>query len=143
MKGQLLPEKLKELRKLHGYTQDDVAAALGIVRQTYSHYETGRRLPTPDMLFRLAGLYSVSLDDLMQLTADLDRDIHYDAPMPTQSSRDLADFLEYVNRPENQKRFRHFDRSEKELLYYFETLSEEDKREIIEFTKIKSRKKKT
>ena len=39
MKNQRLAEKLKELRKVYGYRQDDVAAVLGCVRQTYSHYE--------------------------------------------------------------------------------------------------------
>ena len=47
MKNQLLPAKLKELRKAHGYTQDYVASALEIVRQTYSHYETGQRTQAP------------------------------------------------------------------------------------------------
>lgn len=40
MKGKLLPQKLKELRQVNNYTQDYVAAVLGVVRQTYSHYET-------------------------------------------------------------------------------------------------------
>ena len=43
MSEKKLPQKLKELRKVNNYTQDYVAAVLGIVRQTYSHYETGRR----------------------------------------------------------------------------------------------------
>lgn len=70
MKERLLPDKLKELRSVHGYTQDYVAAALGVVRQTYSHYEAGRRTPSPDILYKLAGLYNISVDDLMQLTLD-------------------------------------------------------------------------
>lgn len=37
MKGKLLPQKLKELRQVNNYTQDYVAAVLGVVRQTYSH----------------------------------------------------------------------------------------------------------
>ena len=41
--GNRLATKLKELRKAHSYTQDYVAETLGIVRQTYSHYETGKR----------------------------------------------------------------------------------------------------
>ena len=41
MKNKLLPQKLKELRKVNNYTQDYVAEVLGVVRQTYSHYETG------------------------------------------------------------------------------------------------------
>ena len=40
MNNKLLPQKLKELRKVNNYTQDYVAEVLGVVRQTYSHYET-------------------------------------------------------------------------------------------------------
>ena len=61
----LLSQHLIELRKLHNYTQDDVASSLGIVRQTYSHYETVKRTPSPEILFKLAGLYNISVDDLM------------------------------------------------------------------------------
>ncbi len=138
MKNRLLPAKLKELRKVHGYTQDYVASALGIVRQTYSHYESGRRTPGPDTLFKLAGLYGISVDDLMQLTVDIDRDVYYDAPGPTQTSEDLAGFLEYFNDPRNARKYQHFNSLEKELLYYFAKITEDDKRELIEFAKIKA-----
>ncbi len=138
MKNRLLPAKLKELRKVHGYTQDYVASALGIVRQTYSHYESGRRTPGPDTLFKLAGLYGISVDDLMQLTVDIDRDVYYDAPGPTQTSEDLAEFLEYFNDPRNVRKYQHFSNLEKELLYWFEKITEDDKRELIEFAKIKA-----
>ena len=141
MKNQLLPLKLKELRKAHGYTQDDVASLLGVVRQTYSHYETGKRTPSSESLFKLAGFYNISVDDLMQLTMEIDRNIYYDAPIPTQSSEDLAKFLDFFNNPLNQKKYQLFSNKEKELLYYFNQISEVDKDEIIEFTKIKSHKK--
>jgi transcriptional regulator with XRE-family HTH domain len=140
MNNQILSTKIKELRKIHGHTQDYVASALGIVRQTYSHYETGKRTPNPEILFKLAGLYNISVDDLLQLTMDIDRNIYYDAPAPTQSSEDLAGFLEYFNNPNNQKKYQMLNNLEKELLYYFEKISESDKKEIIEFTKIKSHK---
>ena len=140
MNNQLLSAKLKELRKAHGYTQDYISSALNIARQTYSHYETGKRTPNPEMLFKLAGIYNISLDDLMQLTVEIDRNIYYDAPAPTQSSEDLACFLEYFNNPNNQKKYQMFNNLEKELLYYFEKISEIDKKEIIEFTKIKARR---
>lgn len=138
MGNSLLPAKLKELRKAFGYTQDYVASALGVIRQTYSHYETGNRTPNSETLFKLAGLYNISVDDLMQLTIELDRNIYYDAPPPTQSSEDLAAFLEYFNNPKNQKKYQYFSNREKELLYYFEKLDDMDKWEIIEFTKIKA-----
>lgn len=141
MKKTLIATKLKELRTAHGYNQDYVASAVGVVRQTYSHYETGKRAPNPEILFKLAGLYNISVDDLLQLTIDIDRNIYYDAPAPTQSSEDLAGFLEYFNNPNNKKKYQMFTNLEKELLYYFEKISDSDKKEIIEFTKIKARKK--
>lgn len=45
MNRELLSQKLKELRIVNNYTQDYVAAALGVVRQTYSHYETAGVYP--------------------------------------------------------------------------------------------------
>ena len=77
----------------------------------------------------------------MQLTTEIDRNVYYDAPAPTQTSEDLAGFLEYFNNPKNQKKYQLFGNLEKELLYYFEKITEDDKKEIIEFTKIKARKK--
>ena len=89
----LLPEKLKELRKMNNYTQDYVAEVLGVVRQTYSHYETGKRTPDATALYKLAGLYNISLEDLLHLTVNIDRDEVYDAPTPTQASSELAEYL--------------------------------------------------
>ena len=140
MNNRLISTKLKELRKLHNYNQDYVASALGIVRQTYSHYETGKRTPNSEILFKIAGLYNIPVDDLMQLIIDIDRNVYYDAPTPTNSSNDLSDFIEYFATPGNQKKYQYNTILEKELLYYFEKISEDDKREIIEFIKIKARK---
>ena len=78
----------------------------------------------------------------MQLTITLDRNIYYDAPAPTQSSKDLEEFLNFLNNPKNEKKYKLFSNLEKELLFYFEQLSESDKLEIIEIEKIKTRKKK-
>lgn len=36
---------LKLLRKKHNYSQEFFASKLNIIRQTYSHYETGRIQP--------------------------------------------------------------------------------------------------
>lgn len=103
MSNEKLAQKLRELRKVNNYTQDYVAEVLGVVRQTYSHYETGKRTPDTNALYKLAGLYNISIDDLMHLTIDIDRNVSYDAPTPTQTSNDLAGFLEYFNDPANKK----------------------------------------
>lgn len=140
MGNELLPQKLKELRKANGYTQDYVASFLGVVRQTYSHYETGLRTPSSETLYKLAGLYNVSIEDLMQLIVSLDQTIYYDAPPRTQSGQELSSFLDYVNAPDNIKKLRFLTCMEKELLFYFEQISAEDKQDILEFIKVKTRK---
>ena len=140
MKNKLLPQKLKELRKVNNYTQDYVAEVLGGVRQTYSHYETGKRTPDAEAFYKLAGLYNISVDDLLHLTIDIDREESYDAPAPTQASTDLSEFLEFFNDPSNKKKYMFNTNLERELLFYFDKISDEDKKEIIEFTKIKARK---
>lgn len=140
MKKSLLPQKLKELRKVHNYTQDYVAEALGIVRQTYSHYETGKRMPDAESLYKLAGLYNISVDDLMHLTLQIDRDISYDAPKPTSSASELSEYLDFYNNPANRKKYMFLSTLEKEFLFHFNKMTEEDKKEMIAFAKIKARK---
>lgn len=108
---------MKELRKVNNYTQDYVAAVLGIVRQTYSHYETGRRTPDAEALYKLAGLYNISIDDLMHLTVDIDREVSYDAPVPSQSSEDLSEFLEFFNDPANKKKYMFHTNLEKNCFF--------------------------
>ena len=139
MEQSLLSQRLKELRKVNNYTQDYVAAVIGTTRQTYSHYETGRRKPSTETLYKLSGLYNISVDDLLHLSVELDRNIYYEAPGPSKTSEDLSAYLEYFNDPRNQKKFQYNSNLEKELLYYFQMISDHDKREIIEFTKIKAK----
>lgn len=143
MKENSLPKMLRDLRKVHSYTQDYVASALGVVRQTYSHYETGKRSPSPEILYKLAALYHVSVDDLMQQTVELDPEMYYETPShDSATDYELRDYLRYYDNPYNQKKFRYFNNLEKELIYYFSKLSDEDKKELIEIAKIKAKKQK-
>ncbi len=134
-----LAERLKQLRIAHSYNQEYVASFLGVIRQTYSHYETGRCKPSSDTLYKLAGLYNISVEDLMHLSVNLDKDIYYHAPAPSNSSEELTGYLSFFNEDFNRKKYRFFTDTEKELLYYFSLLGESDKKEIIEITKLKVR----
>ena len=89
----------------------------------------------------LSGLYNISVDDLLHLSVELDRNVYYEAPGPSKTSEDLSAYLEYYNDPRNQKKFRYNSNLEKELLLFFQMISDHDKREIIEFTKIKAKRK--
>lgn len=55
-------KKLRELRNLEGWTQEEVAEKIGVSKQTYSHYENEKRKPGLDMIQKLADVYGVNLD---------------------------------------------------------------------------------
>lgn len=50
---------IKQLRISHGYTQQFVSDNLKVVRQTYSHYETGRISPPISVMCDLAVFYNI------------------------------------------------------------------------------------
>ena len=57
-----LGDRLAELRKDCGYTQDYIADFLNVTRSSVSAYETGVNDPSIESLIKLANLYNVSLD---------------------------------------------------------------------------------
>lgn len=59
--------RLKELRKIKGYTQQQVAKYIGITRCMISSYENDIRLPSYDILLKLAELYGVTVDYLLRM----------------------------------------------------------------------------
>lgn len=58
-------ENLTELRKMHNYSQEELAEKIGVSRQTLSKYETGESLPDIERCKQLADVFCVSLDDLI------------------------------------------------------------------------------
>lgn len=58
--------KLKELRLKAKYTQKNIAEKLNIPLNTYTQYELGNREPTVSTLIKIANLYNVSLDYLLE-----------------------------------------------------------------------------
>ena len=61
----MLNEKLAALRRGAGMSQQEVAAAIGVARQTVSNWELGQGSPALDKAAELARLYGVTLDDLV------------------------------------------------------------------------------
>lgn len=61
----MLHDTLKALRKQKGYSQEEVAARINVVRQTVSKWEKGLSVPDADALMRIAELYEVSVSDLL------------------------------------------------------------------------------
>lgn len=60
-----LARNLSSLRKLHKYSQEEVAARVGVSRQAVAKWETGESLPDLVNCDALAQLYDVELSDLL------------------------------------------------------------------------------
>lgn len=58
-------KKFVELRKAKGYTQDELAKKLFVSRQAVSKWETGKSMPSADVLNGIARLFDVDLEELI------------------------------------------------------------------------------
>lgn len=60
-----LGKRLRDWRKKEGHTQESAARRLGVASTTWSHWETGRRLPTPRLLFLIKDMTGLPLGTLL------------------------------------------------------------------------------
>lgn len=58
-------EVLRELRIYHDYKQKDISDYLNITSQAYSNYETNKRTPDIDTIYRIAKFYNITVDKLI------------------------------------------------------------------------------
>ena len=66
-----LGNSLFNARKKSGFSQEYIAGKLGVSRQTVSKWETGETLPDIRQAKRMASLYHLSLDDLIEFDIDI------------------------------------------------------------------------
>lgn len=61
----MLSENIKTLRKQKGYSQEQLADKLNVVRQTVSKWEKGYSVPDADMLEDMADIFEVQVNELL------------------------------------------------------------------------------
>lgn len=66
----MFQDNLISLRKLNKLTQEELAEKLDVSRQTLSKWETGESVPDIDKCKKLAEVFGVSLDDLVNYEPD-------------------------------------------------------------------------
>ncbi len=73
MKKQTLGHRIADLRKESGMTQLDLAGKMGVTDKAVSKWERDLACPDVNSMARLAGIFGVSVDELMQVKAGTNR----------------------------------------------------------------------
>ena len=71
----MLNENIKNFRKNKGYTQEELANKLNVVRQTISKWEKGYSVPDAEMLKKLAEIFDTNVSQLLGSTIEQDSNI--------------------------------------------------------------------
>lgn len=67
----MFQENLKNLRKKKGYSQQELAVRLNVVRQTISKWEKGLSVPDADTLIQMAEVFDVSVNELLGVNVEM------------------------------------------------------------------------
>ena len=67
-----MKNRLDEIRKLRGLTQEELAAALSVSRQTISSLENGRYNPSIILAFKIARFFGISIEEIFKYEEEND-----------------------------------------------------------------------
>jgi transcriptional regulator with XRE-family HTH domain len=82
----MLGQRLYELRRKQGLSQEQLAEKIGVSRQTVSKWESDQSTPDLERLMALSGLYNLSLDELVGRVQPSPT-VPAEEPQPQQDSR--------------------------------------------------------
>ncbi len=83
-------ENLKTIRKAKGYTQEELAIRIHVVRQTISKWEKGLSVPDADVLSKLADVLEVNVSELLGSEIKKESDKNEVAEQLAKISEELA-----------------------------------------------------
>ena len=70
----ILADKIIDLRKKNGWSQEELAEKLGVSRQAVSKWENGTSDPSTSNLCALAKLYGIPVEELLHETQEKSED---------------------------------------------------------------------
>ena len=83
----ILGEKIVQLRKQRGWSQEELASQLGISRQAVSKWESAASIPDLDKIISMSRLFEVSTDYLLKEEMTEDAPVSYThLTLPTTSN---------------------------------------------------------
>ena len=117
----MLSEQLKIIRKANKFTQQGLADAIGIERSTYASYETGRNKPDVILLSKIAKVFDVSSDFILEI----------DTTVPL----NVEDISVQYKKKSGNKLVSTLSKEEKSVLAKYRLLSDSKKTELVDFLK--------
>lgn len=118
-----LNEKLRSLREKCGFTQEQVARVLNIDRSSYTYYETGKTEPSIASLMKLANMFKVGVDELLD-GGPAGVAFCHDSGRPKKPS--------VTKSAENASHIYDLDKDEKQLLCYFRSMEPDKKKAALD-----------
>lgn len=115
----MLCEQLKIIRKANKFTQQGLADAIGIERSTYASYETGRNKPDVNLLSKIAKVFDVSSDYILEI----------DTTVPL----NVEDISVKYKKKSGNKLVSTLSKEEKSVLAKYRLLSDSKKTELVDF----------
>ena len=105
----ILADKISDLRKKNGWSQEELAERLGVSRQSVSKYESAQSVPDLDKILRLASIFGVTTDYLLKDELEAEEFIpadapDADAPAPRRVSMEMANEYLRVKRESGKPR---------------------------------------
>lgn len=91
-----IAQRLAEMRRAKGYSQEELAEKLGLSRQAVSKWERAESSPDTGNIIALAKLYGVTIDELLRVDEDVLDDVAFEsrdraaADAPPSTVRSLA-----------------------------------------------------
>ena len=82
-----IEKKLKDAREQAGLTQEHVAEAVMVSRQTISNWENAKSLPDIISVIKLSDLYKISVDELLKGDQKMQKKIEKDANIARTNKR--------------------------------------------------------
>lgn len=98
----MIGERLYDLRKDAGLTQDDLSAIIHVNKHSISSYERDKSEPPDEIKIRIAGYFGVSIDYLLGVTDNPNPRIEgrnvvrLPASFPNEAMNDLKDYIRYL-----------------------------------------------
>ena len=88
-------DNLKQIRKEHNLSQEQIAEQLGVSRQSVSKWESGQAYPEMDKMIQLCQMFNLNIDDL--LNQDI-KEVNSNKQVKSNVNKFVDDFLAYMTK---------------------------------------------